>query len=129
MSYTTNNNLGISHFCTQFSGVPCFEPEPYASSIDVLTASQEVEKAIHSPNRTSTVKYLNSAMTWLQHAYDYFSTAKLYAYQSRTEQVMTLLNNIITRVKSASNLSAFQNNVIYGYMGVLSSLYKDIQNL
>lgn len=135
LTYSTNlmNNLGASqqsqNFCSQFNGIPCNEPEPYASLVDVTTASQFVENAIHAPDVATATNQLNMAMTWLQHAYNYFVTAQMPAFQARTQQVMNVLANIINQLQTTSNLKMFQDNVMYGFMGVLAALYKDINTI
>lgn len=41
---------------------------------------------------------------------------------------MNTLANVINQLQTTSNLKTFQDNVIYGFMGVLSSLYKEINS-
>lgn len=105
-----------------------YESEPYASLVDIITASQLVENVIHAPDVATATNQLRIAMTWLQHAYNYFVTARMPHYQARTQQTINTLNSIINQLQTTSNLNTFQNNVIYGFMGVLSALYKEVNS-
>jgi hypothetical protein len=117
----------MSNYCSQFPGVPCTEPEPFASLTDVITAAQLVENAIHAADIASATNYLNSAMLWLQHAYDYFGTANCQLLQQQTMQAMNTLRGVITNLQSTTQLKTFQANTIYGYMGILSALYNQLK--
>lgn len=119
-------------FCSYFSssGLACLPPEPFASMIDVLTAAQEMEKAIHAKNKNSTEKYLRRAKTYLQYAHDYLET--YHSPEAATvSQVINQLNELISQTGNipSAKLGTFQQQEIYGFQGVLSALYARISSL
>lgn len=133
-AYSTNQNVGVTPsyylpgqyqsmgYCTQFPGIPCNEPESFTNRTDILNAAQQIQNAIYAPDLTSTTFYLNTALTQLQNAQNYFVSAGLTNLQARTQQVINVLTNIINQLQVAPNLAVFQNSVLYGFQGVISAL-------
>jgi hypothetical protein len=118
-------------FCSYFPpSLPCLPPEPFASMIDVLTAAQQVENAIHANDKSETEKYLREAKTFLQYAHAYLET-----YQSPDAETVTKvidqLNELISKTNNipSAKLGTFQQQELYAFQGVLSSLYSKITSL
>lgn len=117
-----------TQYCSQFQA-PCIEPEPFASLIDVITASQSLEVAIHAKGRGDTLAALNNAQKYLDFAKHYFETANIPTMVARVQNVITELDTLIQKTKqtSSNQFSKFQEQTLYGFMGVLAALYRDIR--
>lgn len=112
-------------YCSQFN-VACVQPEPYASSIDIITASQKIEEAIHASNIKEMQNYMNQAKKYLQYAQNYFKTAGLADMVDYAGRVIDTLDTLgaESTVLRRKNLQQFQEQRLYGYMGILSAFYK-----
>jgi len=121
-----------------------FPPEPFASMIDVITAGQFMESAIHASDVNSTLSALTSAQQQLTNARSYFQTALSYACSQPlpriTESVYTDLINysnylickiqeFINALPSVSNLQSFQAQVLYPFQGMIGKLFQALLEL
>ena len=121
-----------------------FPPEPFASMIDVITAGQYMEAAIHASDANSTLSALTSAQQQLTNARSYFQTALSYACSQPlpriTESVYTDLINysnylicqiqeFINALPSVSNLQSFQTQVLYPFQGMIGRLFQALLKL
>lgn len=119
-----------------YAGLTAVKPEPFASTIDIITAAQNMEEAIHAKDKAETKKYLKQAKTQLEHARAYLeagiNSGGDYTTQlENTIAAITILDGLIrqTGEVSSTNLPTFQQNDLYNYQGVLSSLYKSVSSL
>jgi hypothetical protein len=118
-------------FCSYFPpSLPCLPPEPFASMIDVLTAAQKVEDAIHAEDKSETEKYLKEAKAFLQYAHAYLETY----HSPEAETVTKVINQLNELISETSNipsvkLGTFQQQELYAFQGVLSSLYSGVSSL
>lgn len=111
-----------------------YPPEPFASLTDIMQAGVEVENAIHATTVADTIKALNSANNWLDHAKGYFQIgiqAGYSSYRSLLSLVIAAMNGL-TQLKNgvtSSNLSSYQTQHIYAYQATLGYLYNRVQQL
>ncbi len=118
--------------CKQFNNLPCNQPEPFASLVDVITAAQILENAIHAPNSATTAAYLVNVSQNIKYAHDYVTSANLTELITRTTNIINYINQTLIPQANATNsstLSTFQKNTLYGFQGVLSRLYYDLNAL
>jgi hypothetical protein len=148
---TTNNNGNTNEVtaaelaCNQavinqqaMAIIPSALPEPWASTVDIITASQYVEEAIHACDCKRTERNLSHAYKYLKYAHVYLESAStIYSAQSAVYQNLALqlitamseLKHIKKHIPKSKHLKQYQQSVIYNYQGVLSSLYKQISAL
>jgi hypothetical protein len=112
-------------------------PEPWASMVDIITASQALEVAIHANTYRELQTALSEANKQLGYAKNYLSdAAKAYPVQSQTylslanatNQAMIQLDQIAMGVPR-NNFSSYQSGTIYAFQGTMSSLYSQISRL
>lgn len=104
------------------------KPEPFASMVDILTAAQYVEKAIHSANVTEVQTNMHSALQYLGYASAYLHTAGLYNEELAVNNVIQCYNNLMTHISTMA-LATFQTQVLYNSMANLHALYVMVQHL
>jgi len=116
-------------------GVPFEEPEPFASLIDVMTASMYLEKAIHDKGMTAVpavVMHLDKVKQFLGYAEKYFQAAGATSMVTKVKNVITALDGLIMKVNSknfkTSQLSKFQSQILYPFQGVLGKLYSEVES-
>lgn len=126
---TTKTTATSTNLCSQFS-LPCQAPEPFASMIDIITAAQYLEKAIHDPTIPMMMSHLNRVTTNLSYARDYFQGIHDMTMVNRIQSVI----NAVEGFKSTANtlkksqLTNFQKVTLYGFQGVIGALYQDVKN-
>lgn len=118
------------NFCRPFSA-DCESPEPFASLTDISVAAQYLEKSIHAPDRNKMENNLAVVLKYLQYARSYLKTAHLTHLVTQINQVISDFNHLLDQGKKISNKhrKSFQENNLYGFMGVLSALERNIQNV
>jgi cephalosporin-C deacetylase-like acetyl esterase len=115
-------------------------PEPFASLVDEMWAGKKVEDAIHDPDADQTVRDLDEAQSWLEHAISYFDTGKssggafAYAYSALYNNAVSVHASLVmlsrvARQLSGTNLEKFQQDEIYGFQGRLGQLYSETLRL
>jgi len=112
--------------------------------IDVITAGQYMEAAIHASDANSTLSALTSAQQQLTNARSYFPDCPLIrvfpTLPRITENVFTDLINysnylickiqeFINALPSVSNLQSFQAQVLYPFQGMIGRLFQALLKL
>lgn len=109
-------------------------PEPWASFVDIITASQKLEDAIHAKSYEKIQSYLRKVDKYLKYAQDYFiEGSQIYpdlqeGYENLVNQVTSArgtLENLAKKVPK-ENFSQYQKTNLYDYQGVLGNLSKQI---
>jgi hypothetical protein len=97
-------------------------PEPFASMVDVLTAAQAVERAIHAPSALVAAAALTQARAQVLHAAGYLQLAGLEALR---RQALDLAADLVVLRAGLPRrgLAAYQNGPIYAFQGKLAALY------
>jgi len=111
------------------------QPNPWASLVDIITASQYIEFAIHSTQVSEVQKNINTSKKWLCHALVYLQSAIDSHLQPVTSyrtlqgniqyalNVITMVEKDLSQITSTSELNKFLTTKLYsvqGYMGYLS---------
>jgi hypothetical protein len=137
VSYPTSKVVSsITKLCKDFN-LPCTSPEPFASLVDVLAASQYIEKAIHDSSVATTLVHLNKASQNLGYAQKYFETINNTTMANNIGNVINGLHTLINKVSAITpskssinkNLSKIQSFQLYAFQGVLGKLYIDLKKL
>lgn len=126
---TTTTTTTATNFCSQFN-LPCEAPEPFASMIDIITAAQYLEKAIHDSSIPIMLSHLNSVTTNLSYARDYFQGINDTAMVNRIQSVINAVEGLKTTANKLkkSQLTTFQKVTLYGFQGVIGALYQEVKN-
>jgi len=112
-------------------------PEPWASSIDIITASQALEGAIHAKKYSKIQSYLGMVDKYLSYSQMYL-TAGAAAYPLQATVYNHLVGQVVSARQNLSQLekgvpktgfSQYQKGPLYDYQGVLGSLYRGISVL
>jgi hypothetical protein len=112
-------------------------PEPFASKIDLITAGQYMETAIHSPDVATTRQAINNAITYIQYARNYWLTAMgthqfcnntLRSLRDQSQSFINQLQSISVGLTS-TNLKSQQENNLYNQMGTLGAIYNKNETL
>jgi len=111
--------------------IPLAAPEPWASHTDVLTASQYLERAIHSRSRAQAYYWLMRGANQLRHAADYLRGAGYPGHAESAELAALGMQGMAIRgyqvpVAQWPDWAAHQ---LYLYQAVLAGLDQDIQSL
>lgn len=97
----------------------------YAGLIDIITASQIFENAIHAPDAKLSSEYVKDTVAWLEHARDQFAELKDDELVARVNQVIDLLNNTVMKeLDQATDFKSYQKDKLSKYMLYLFMLYK-----
>jgi len=116
------------------------QPEPFASMVDIITAAQYIEAAIHASSGEEASKDLQLASDQMLHAKAYFDTASsinnLYkiVYSRLSAQAGSLSQELITMSNNVKNmegtqLANYQAGTIYPFQGKVRLLYFRVQKL
>ena len=137
MNNNTSETINGSTICVESTNgvVQPALPEPWASAVNVITASQYLESAIHANNCKHVKQYLCKAIKHLVYAKKYLSlAANTYSGQSQ-QQYCYLADQVgiaIGQLKHIKDnipnkhLKEYQSTVIYNFQGTLSSLYQQL---
>jgi hypothetical protein len=110
----------------KFNSLMCMPPEPYASMVDILTASQYMEYAIHDKTTATTIDHLNQVVEWLTHARDYFAKIDAQNMVMRLNKTIKYIEEkFIAEVKTPNVDLTKIKGKMYKFMGVLGKLYLD----
>ena len=104
-------------------------PEPFASEVDVWTAAQHLERAIHAPSASAARFWLLRAEAQIDHAAVYQQTYGQIPLADRARQVASALHQLAhaTGLQSAQALPVWQAGPLYAFQGVLSALATALQ--
>jgi len=96
-------------------------PEPFASHIDVLTAAQALEVAIHAAGAGEAAMAIDQALTQVYNAWKYLQDGGYADLAGSTSEVWHALNSLRAQVVSLPNdrLRAFLGGPLYGFQGTL----------
>ena len=111
--------------------------EPWSSSLNVLSASQQLQNAIHAKNYKDIKKYLNSCRYHLKHVHGYLiSGSQLYPNEMNNyNNLANTVNNHMSNLKTISNnvpkknYQKYQNTTLNNFQNGLRELYTNINNL
>ena len=99
-------------------------PEPYASTIDVTTAAQHLERAIHAPTPWATRFWILRATGQLLHAEAYQQHVGNARMVRRIGQAVDALHAMAATAGAVApgSLVGWQNGPLYNFQGVLGAL-------
>jgi len=128
--------VGIYAYLAFTSKPYTYQPEPWASATDVITASQYLENAIHDKTVEDTYNDLANVVTQLEHARAYlltaYSTYKDPTYNTLATYTAGLISQVqgfMAQVQTVTDLPSFQSNTLYPFQAQLGYLYYQLERL
>jgi len=99
-------------------------PEPFASHVDVLTAAQYIERAIHARTAHAAAYWLRRARAQVLHARDYWRTAGQPTLAAWSDEVAARLGGLAATASGLrpAGLAGWQSGVLYPFQGYMATL-------
>lgn len=109
--------------------VPVLPPEPWASWIDVVTAAQALETAIHAPSARVAAHALRMVQLQCTHAAAYQQAAGRATQAQQAAMVAAEAGRLATATARtpAAQLPPWQASTLYAFQGVLRALAGAVQ--
>jgi hypothetical protein len=106
-------------------------PEPWASHIDLLSASQALEVAIHAADPVAAATAVSSAATQVANAYGYLRDAGYATQAGYLAEALAQLQRLAadTRGQSPQSLPHWQQAGLYPFQGVIAWLDSQVMAL
>lgn len=106
-------------------------PEPFASHVDILTAAQDMETAIHARSGLAAAAAIRSAQAQVLHAAAYLKLAGAPALSAQGAALAKQLAALAAAAagKSGATLAAFQGQTLYAFQGQLRSFNAAVRAL
>ena len=106
-------------------------PEPFASHVDILTAAQDMETAIHARSGLAAAAAIRSAQAQVLHAAAYLKLAGAPALSAQGAALAKQLAALAAAAagKSGSALAAYQGQTLYAFQGQLRAFNASVRAL
>ncbi|SOB74088.1 hypothetical protein BQ9231_00205 [Cedratvirus lausannensis] len=102
----------------------------FSSKIDILTAAQYLEKAIHAKSKDKVIYYLLKARTQLTYAQTHLEDISNDALAGSTAELIKELDTLSRDVEKVKNgktgLRKFQERDLEPFQGLLGALYLEL---
>lgn len=106
-------------------------PEPFASHVDILTAAQDMETAIHARSGLAAAAAIRAAQAQVVHAAAYLKLAGAPALSAQGAALAKQLATLAAAAagKSGAALAAYQEQTLYAFQGNLRAFNAAVRAL
>jgi hypothetical protein len=101
----------------------------FSSKVDILTAAQYLEKAIHAKNKDKVEYYLSKARTQLTYAQTHLEDISEDGLAGSSKELVKELDTLskdAAKVKGSKSLERFQERDLEPFQGLLGALYLEL---